>query len=191
MKLSFRSVARKLSSRAPLIANFRKVAVVALSAFFIAAPAWSAEQSGAATSLSATQVMSPDQSGSQAAPEVVTLQDALARARANNPEFLAATKTEVGIAREDRVQARAGLLPSVNYNNQYLYTQGGTGIDVPRFIANNAVHEYVSQGNAHEEFGGAQIAAFRRATAAIALAQARAEVATRGLVVTVVQTYYG
>ena len=123
------------------------------------------------------------------APLTLTLQDALQRARNNSPQFLSAL-TDAALAHEDRVQTRAGLLPTVTYNNEYLYTQGN-GTPSGRFIANNAVHEYVSQGNAHEAIGVAQFADYRRATAAEELARARAEVARRGLVVTVVQSFYG
>lgn len=119
----------------------------------------------------------------------LTLADALARAKANSPQFQAAV-TDLGMAREARLQARAGLLPGVNYSNSYIYTQGnGTASGV--FIANNGVHEYISQGIAHETVGPAQIADYQRTAAALALAQARNEIATRGLVVTVVQSYYG
>src|SRR5437763_867429 len=79
--------------------------------------------------LAAAQAPAPMQP--QSAPAVITLQDAIARARATNPEFILAARTELGVAREDRYQARAALLPSVNYNNQYIYTQGGTGSDIP------------------------------------------------------------
>ncbi len=119
----------------------------------------------------------------------LTLADALARAKANSPQFQAAV-TDLGMAREARLQARAGLLPGVNYSNSYLYTQGnGTTSGV--FIANNGVHEYISQGIAHEAIGPAQIADYQRSAAVLALAQARHEVAVRGLVVTVVQSFYG
>jgi outer membrane protein TolC len=134
-------------------------------------------------------------SGSQApnaGPLTITLQDALDRARANEPQFRSA-QTEAAVARQDVVQARAALLPSVNYTTAYLYTEGGAGGDVPRFIANNTVHEYIAQGNAHESLnvGPGGVAEYRRATAAASVARAKAEIATRGLVVTVVQTYYG
>ncbi len=42
----------------------------------------------------------------------LTLQDALARARKNNPQFQAAL-TDSALAREDKTQARDALLPSV------------------------------------------------------------------------------
>jgi outer membrane protein TolC len=104
-------------------------------------------------------------------------------------EFQAAL-TDAAIAHEDKVQARAGLLPSVAYNNQYIYTEGN-GTASGRFIANNAVHEYLSQGNAHEAVSLSGVADLRRTQALEAVARAKAEIATRGLVVTVVQDYYG
>ena len=130
------------------------------------------------------------------APLRLTLQDALDRARKNSTQFQAA-QTEAALARQDKFQAGAALLPSVVYNNQALYTQAAppevanqTGSPV-LFIANNAVHEYISQGNVHEAIDLAAVAAFRRASANAALARARAEIASRGLVVTVVQNYFG
>ncbi len=132
----------------------------------------------------------PQQPSTQA-PLTITLQDALERARKYNVEFNAAL-TDQGVAHQDKAQARAALLPSLAYNNQYLYTQGdGTHAGVPIFIANNSVHEYISQGNVHEAVGLADLATYRRAQALEAAARARAEIAGRGLVVTVVQAYYG
>jgi outer membrane protein TolC len=119
----------------------------------------------------------------------LTLADALARAKANSPQFQAAL-TQLGIAREDRVQARAALLPGVDYNNQFIYTEGN-GTPSGRFIANNGPHEYLSQGSVQQVVGLGQFADYRRAVAAQALARARAEIAARGLIVTVVRAFYG
>ena len=127
--------------------------------------------------------------GPQPATIVLTLADALERARANSPQFQAAV-TELGLAREDRYQARAALLPGVDYNNAFTYTQGN-GTATGRYIGSNGVHEYVSQGVAHEVIGAAQVLDYQRAAAVHALAKARAEIATRGLTVTVVQSYFG
>src|SRR6266704_5731646 len=124
-----------------------------------------------------------------AAPLTVTLQDALARAQTNAPQYRAAL-TEYGVARENRVQSRAALLPNVNYNAEFLYTQGN-GTAPGRFIGANGVHEYVSEGNAHQALSLQDVAEYRRARALEALAKAKSEIATRGLVVTVVQAYYG
>jgi outer membrane protein TolC len=129
------------------------------------------------------------------APLRITLQDALDRARANSTQFQAA-KTDSGVAHQDRYQAGAALLPSVTYNNQALYTQAAPALVAQQtgtpvlFIANNAVHEYISQGNVHESIDAAAVAAFRRASANDAMARAKQEIAARGLVVTVVQNYY-
>src|SRR5258708_37225799 len=79
----------------------------------------------------------------------LTLEDALARARKNSTQFQAAL-TDAGLARGDKSLARDALLPNVNYNTQYLYTQGNGPGNIVRFIANNAVHEYISQGNVHQ-----------------------------------------
>ena len=129
------------------------------------------------------------QAGSGAGTKSLTLADALQLAKTNSPVFQAAL-TQYGLAKEDRVQARAALLPGINYNNSFIYTQGnGTPSGV--YIANNGVHEYISQGIAHEALGFGSFADYQRAVAAQAFAQARAEIATRGLVVTVVQNFYG
>lgn len=135
------------------------------------------------------------------APLTITLQDALHRARQNDPQYRSAV-TDLGLAREDRVQARAALLPDVNYNNSYIYTQGTgpltvscqtstVGCPTSKFIANNGVHEYISQANVHEGLSLTNMAEYRRSSAALAQARAKAEIATRGLVVTVTETYYG
>ena len=149
--------------------------------------------------LSFAQVATADQN--QSAPLTITLQDALQRARQNDPQYRSVI-TDLGVAREDRVQARAGLLPNVSYNNSFIYTQGTgplpvscqtstAGCPTSRFIANNGVHEYISQAHAHEALSLTNVADYRRSSALLAQARAKAEVATRGLVVSVTQAYYG
>ncbi len=135
------------------------------------------------------QVVNTDNPAPNNAPLTLTLQDALTRAKSNNPEYRSALM-ESGLAKEDRVQSRAALLPNVNYNAAFNYTQGN-GTSAARYIANNGVHEYISQGNVNENISLANIAEYRRSTALEVAAKARAEVATRGLVLTVVQSYYG
>jgi outer membrane protein TolC len=127
-----------------------------------------------------------------AAPLTLTLQDALQRARRNDPQYRAAL-TDLGLARQDRVQARAGLLPSLNYNNSFIYTEGTVKPTLAgsKFIANNGVHEYISQADAHQSLSLTNFADYRRSAAALAQSRAKAEIATRGLVVTVTQAYYG
>jgi outer membrane protein TolC len=131
----------------------------------------------------------------------ITLQDALQRARLNDPQYRSAI-TDLGVAREDRVQSRAGLQPNVNFDNSFIYTQGTgrlptdcltstAGCPTSRFIANNGVHEYISQADVHETVSLTNFAQYRRSSAALVQARAKAEIAARGLVVTVTQAYYG
>jgi outer membrane protein TolC len=120
----------------------------------------------------------------------IDLKNALERAHANSQQLQSAS-IGVDLAREDRVQARAALLPSLNYFNQYIYTQGnGTPSGV--FVANDGVHIYNSQAALHQDiFSPERLADYRRTVAAQALAAAKRDVVERGLVATVVQFYYG
>ncbi|HEX5284437.1 MAG TPA: TolC family protein [Bryocella sp.] len=130
----------------------------------------------------------------------ISLDEAIRRAEANEPTFAAAAAEGRATALE-RKDARAALLPSATYHNQYLFTesnrtqaattQGGLNQSLPVFIANNAIHEYYSQGSVNETIGLAQIGAVRLADANAARAKAELEVARRGLVQTVVGLYYG
>lgn len=119
----------------------------------------------------------------------VDLQDALKRARTSSTVYNAAV-TEAAVSKEDKNQARNALLPSVAYNNSAIYTQGNGPGNQVRFVANNGVHEYISQANVHEALDVSTFAQYRAAAAAASAAKARAEIASRGLVVTVVQSYY-
>ena len=119
---------------------------------------------------------------------VLTLTDALNLAKKNSPQLQAAV-TEAGITHEDKNIARAGLLPNVNFNTAAIYTQSNSLGNV-KYIANNAPHEYISQGNVHQQLDLATLAAYRSTAALAAAAKARKEIATRGLTVTVVQSYF-
>ena len=135
--------------------------------------------------------VAPDaqQTASTASPAVrLTLQQALDLARKNSTQFQAVL-TEASLAREDRVQARDSLLPGVGFTTSALYTQPNS-LGGVKYIANNAPHEYVSQGNVHQQLDLASVASYRRTAALAAASRARAEVASRGLVVTVVQDYF-
>ena len=123
-------------------------------------------------------------------PITITLQDALKRAETNSPQFQNA-RTTVELAQQDRVQARAAMLPSVNYTTQYLNTQGN-GLPTGRFVTNDGVHVYRFWGVFHEDMPGSFfISAGPRAAAyKEALARESAEVARRGLAVTVTNAYY-
>src|SRR5215472_2318859 len=130
------------------------------------------------------------QATQSSAPLTLTFQDALTRARAVVPEYITA-KTDAAMAKEDRVQARSTLLPSVTYNNTFLYTQPRNNSFGVAFITNNAPREYLSQANPHEDIGLDSYYEYRRTQAAEAVARAKFEVALRGLVVTVAEAYYG
>ena len=123
------------------------------------------------------------------APLRLTLQDALALARKNEPTYNSVA-TAAGVAGETRAQSRDALLPSVNFNTSVIYTQGSNAPNSVRFIANNAPHEYISQGNVHQILDFASWENYRGAAAQAAAAKAKLEVAARGLVVTVVQNYF-
>jgi outer membrane protein TolC len=121
------------------------------------------------------------------------------RAQVNEPTYATAVADSRSAAL-DRSIARSALLPGITYHNQYLYTQG-TGLATPssqgpstaaqRFIANNAVHEYMSQGVVSETIGFAEIAGVRRANAAAAMAAAELEISRRGLMAAVSGLFYG
>jgi outer membrane protein TolC len=135
-----------------------------------------------------------------AKPVTITLEEAIRRAQANEPSY-ASSLADGRASALDRSIARAGLLPSVDYHNQALYTQAnglenqaGQGVGAqpsPRFIANNAVREYASQGVVNETIGLGQWAAVRRADAEAARTAAELEIARRGLVSAVTGLFYG
>src|SRR5215831_15242007 len=96
----------------------------------------------------------------------LTLQDALARAKQNSAVFQGSV-TDAAIAKEEKNQVRDALLPTVAYNNSIVYSQGNGPGSTVRFIANNAVHEYLSQGDVHGVLDVAAFAQYRAAAAAL------------------------
>jgi outer membrane protein TolC len=153
---------------------------VSLNALLVCALA-AAVQSAAAAAQTA-------QPGAPAEPPL-TLQRALELGRLNSQPIVAA-ETAAKLAAEDRVQARAAFLPSVNGLGSYIYTQpNGTPSGV--FVPSDGPHVYYTFGSIHADlFTPAKWADYRSAAAAEAAAQAKADVATRGLVATIVQDYY-
>jgi outer membrane protein TolC len=147
--------------------------------------------------------MAPPQatvSGQSNAPIVITLDEAIHRAQTNEPNF-AVARAEAKATALDRSIARAALLPNALYHNQFLYTQGNgigstraaDGVLTPAppiFIANNTVHEYMSQAVVTETIGLKPVADVRLAEATSARAAAEYEISRRGLVATVVGLYY-
>jgi outer membrane protein len=139
--------------------------------------------------VSQTSVPEPQPGLQSPEPLLIDLAGALQRARNYHQEFLSAG-TASALAREDRIQAKAALLPTLNAFNQFIYTQGnGTPSGV--FVANDGVHVYGEQAVAHAElFPFARRAEYQRAQWAEAAAKARQDIAARGLVATVVDNYY-
>ena len=144
---------------------------------------------GAAFAIAASALPASAQAPSPDIPPL-TLQAALDAARANS-QVLRTAVTSAQLATEDRVQARAALLPGVSGLLQYIYTQpNGTPSGV--FVANDGPNVYNAWGTVHGDiFAPTRWAEYRSAGAAEAVARARADVAARGLVATVVQNYYG
>jgi outer membrane protein TolC len=140
---------------------------------------------------SSVQLVQPSGPGQSTPPITVTLQDALERARKNDLGYLSAV-SDAKSAGEDRIQARAALLPSVNGSVQYLGTQGNGVTPNGRYVTNDGIHVYRAWGVFRQDFSPTTFMAtgYRRAAAAEALAKAKAEIARRGLTVAVTRTFY-
>jgi outer membrane protein len=138
----------------------------------------------------AVQLVQPQ--GPAAPPIVITLQDALDRAKSIDVQLQTAVADAV-VAREDRLQARNALRPSVTNSTQYLGTQGNGTLPSGRFVTNDGVHVYREWGIVHQQVNADTLlkTGVHRATAAEALANARVEITQRGLLVTVTRDYYG
>ena len=140
---------------------------------------------------SGVQLAQPVEPG-QASPHLtITLQDALDRAEKKDAQYSAAV-TDAKIAKEDHVQARAAGLPSLGLQTSALLTQGNGVISTGRFVTNDGVHVYRQWGVVHQDFSLSTLTMLgdRRGAALEALARAKAEIARRGLKVTVTKDYY-
>ena len=130
--------------------------------------------------------------GAAAPPAMITLQDALDRARKLDASVQTAL-TEAALAREDMTQARAARRPSVNLSTGYFNTQGNGVTPSGRYVSSDGVHVYRSVATVREELTPTTFlnTDYKNAVAAEALANARVEVARRGLDVAVTERYYG
>jgi outer membrane protein TolC len=138
------------------------------------------------------QLLQPTGPGQVTPPTTVTLQDALERARKLDPTLLSAM-WDAKSAREDRIQARNAMLPTIIATTQYLNDQGDGGrISDGRFVTQDGVHVYRAWGVYHQDLSPGLLmgTGYTRAKAAEALASAKAEIARRGLSVTVTKNYY-
>ena len=139
--------------------------------------------------LVAQQLPPPAATTPSGQPLTITFADALQRARQYGIDLQTAN-IAVLLAREDRIQAKAGFLPQTQQVNQFIYTEpNGTPSGV--FVPNDGPHVYYVYAQAHEDWSPAKRAEYHRTLAAEALAQAKADMAARGLYGTVAQDYYG
>src|SRR5579863_5861977 len=120
--------------------------------------------------------------------KTIDLKTALEMARKNDAVYQAAV-TNAALAREDRTQAKASLLPALSYFNQYIYTQGN-GVGGFVYVANDGVHVYNSQADVREDLSFSKHSDYQRTIAMEAAAAARREIASRGLTAVVTQSYY-
>ena len=125
-------------------------------------------------------------------PLTLTLRDALERAQRYDAAYWSAV-LDARIAREDAFIARAAMLPSVSNSTQELLTKGNGTLSTGRYVTNEGVHVYREWGVVHQDLSPNTYMLYghRRAALALALAKAKAEIAKRGLAVTVTKNYYG
>ncbi len=124
-------------------------------------------------------------------PLTLTLQDALVRAKAVSQQLLSAD-IFARLAREDKVQAKAAMLPSVNWQNGFSYTQPNGPDNSLTFVPNDGPRIYANLANVHADvYAPGKRADYQMAIAAEAIARAKVEIAARGLTAVVVQYFYG
>ena len=129
--------------------------------------------------------------GAAQPPVTITLADAIARAQKINAQYLS-TVSAAKNAHEDALQSRNAMLPQASASSQYLGTQGNGKIASGRFVTNDGVHVYRAWGVFRQDLSPATYlgTGYQHSKAAEALANAEAEIAKRGLAVTVTNNYY-
>jgi outer membrane protein TolC len=128
-----------------------------------------------------------------AAPVVITLQDALDRAKQNDLTFQTSI-ADAAVAAGDRAQAKASMLPTISYSTQYLGNSPTPNNVLPngRFVSLDGTKMYRAWGIAHQDLSANVLlgTTLHRAQAAEVAAQQKLEVARRGLALTVTRSYY-
>jgi outer membrane protein TolC len=120
----------------------------------------------------------------------LTLREAMDRAKVYSQQLLSAD-IAARIAHEDKVQAKAALLPTLNWEHGFIYTQPN-GSDTGVNVASNGPREYINTADVHADvYAPGKRADYRMAIAAEAVARAKVEIAARGLNAVVVQNFYG
>lgn len=167
---------------------------IAAASILLAAAALLAQEPAeqAAPQESSLQLVRPQSPTGTPPPAVLTLKDALDRARKFDATYLSAA-TDAKLAHEDRVQARAALLPNVSATTQELLAKGNGVFSSGRYVTQDGVHVYRAWGVLHQDLSPITylMTGYHRSSAAEALARDRAEIARRGLVVVVTKNYYG
>jgi outer membrane protein TolC len=194
---------RQLESRMRCVGRFRikgwalpancRVAIVCAAvvmAEMAAAPA-SGQTGDSSAAPPALPLVHPSAPGDSGPPVTLTLQDVIERARKYDAGYWTAL-LDAKIAREDAVQARAAMLPSVSNSTQELLTKGNGTLPGGRYVTNDGIHVYREWAVVHQDFSPNTylLHGFRRASVAEAVANAKAEIARRGLVVAVTRDYY-
>ena len=146
----------------------------------------------ASTASAQTSSFSLQSEPNQQPPATLTLTDALTLAAKNDPALRAAT-TDAEVARQDLLQTRTALYPSLSGRSEYLGTEGDGKIPTSRFVTNDGVHVYREWAIVHQDLspGTFTRVGVERAAAVEALARAKMEIARRGLAATVTKSYYG
>ena len=180
---------RKMSNS--LLLFVANVFIFVCGAFPRSAGAQAVSHSAESEPDAALQLMQPSAPDGTTTLVTITLSDAIERARKNDTQFLAAA-ADAKISQEDRVQARNALLPTVSATTQFLGTQGNGVTANGRFVTNDGVHVYRAWGVFHEDLSPQNytLASYHRAAAIEAIGRAKAEIASRGLTVTVTKLYY-
>src|SRR5271154_5097320 len=114
-------------------------------------------------------------SAQQRSPLTIPFAEALQRARQYGVELQTANIAAL-LAREDRIQAKAALLPQAQQVDEFIYTQPNgspSGVFVPKAGPNF----YYIAARAKEFLSSPRRAEYHRAQAAEAIAQARADLA--------------
>ena len=148
-------------------------------------------QTPAAAAASQPSVQLQEPGGAAQAPITITLADAIARAQKVNAQYLS-TVSAAKNAHEDALQSRNAMLPQASALSQYLGTQGNGKIASGRFVTNDGVHVYRAWGVFKQDLSPTTYlgTGYHYGKAAEALANAQAEIAKRGLTVTVTNSYY-
>jgi outer membrane protein len=159
---------------------------------YAGAPAANAQSAPQAAPEEPVQLVYPAKPAEETGPPAaITLADAMQRAQKNNAEYLSALSDQRS-AHEDRLQARNARLPQIGFRSEYLGTQGNGITPNGRYVTNDGVHVYREWATVHQDLTANMFMGtdYKKAQAAEAIATAKAEIARRGLTVTVTKTFY-